>query len=265
LHPSPDDVAAEAHTAGHGQFMFGGDALYFTHLAVFMDDPRFHPHNFQVILEVAFVDPVDERIYRDDRLEAPDALYTAFPEFDQGALVTSDDGQEPLRVLRDTPVFRGHFEHGGEPVSMPGGGNVNVAQVVYFHEFLLGEHKLAEQNYLLFGRGDDVFLAHLISAPPDFQQVVSVAIEAPDIEAEAARGVVESVLADPLLFVRLPDRANEVGSRLRSGDTISCALETGTRAGPVTIELHIRDEAYCEAGELSQPNTGPGDHTGCPD
>jgi hypothetical protein len=105
----------------------------------------------------------------------------------------------------------------------------------------------------------------LVSAPPDFQQVVSVAIEAPDIQAASARGVVEGVLADPLLFIRLPDRANEVGSRLRAGDTISCALETGTRAGSVTIELHIRDEAYCEAGELSQPNTGPGDHTGCPD
>jgi hypothetical protein len=71
-----------------------------------------------------------------------------------------------------------------------------VAQVVYFREFLLGGDKLAEQNYLLFGRGDDVFLAHLISAPPDFQQIVSVAIEAPAIEAEAARGVVKSVLAD---------------------------------------------------------------------
>lgn len=264
LHPT-DDVVAAAHTAGHGQFMFGGDALYFTHLAVFMDAPRFHPHNFQVILEAAFVDPEDERTYRDDRLDASGALYTAFPEFDQGALIASDAGQEPLRLLSDTPVFRGHFEHGGEPLSLPAGGNVNVAQVLYSREFLSGGDKLAEQNYLLFGRGDDVFLAHLISAPPDFQQVVPAAIKAPDIEADAARGVVESVIDDPLLFVRLPDRSNEVGSRLRSGDTISCALETGTRAGPVTIELQIGEEAYCEAGELSRPNTGPSDNTGCPD
>jgi hypothetical protein len=45
-------------------------------------------------------------------------------------------------------------------------------------------------EYLLFGKGTDLFLAHLITAPPDFDQVLGVKVTGHQFTAdELANGV----------------------------------------------------------------------------
>jgi hypothetical protein len=63
------------------------------------------------------------------------------------------------------------------------------------------------------------------------------------------------VLTDKLadgLFLRLPDREAGEAARLRGGETITCTLETGTRAPARSVALQVANEQYCEAGELDK-------------
>jgi hypothetical protein len=82
-------VTARPHHAMHGQLVYGERAVYLDHLPVFMGDPRSHPHNFQVILEVAFADAEQRDAYLAERAARPDRLTTAAPPtFDMGAPVS---------------------------------------------------------------------------------------------------------------------------------------------------------------------------------
>ena len=60
-------------TGLHGMLLFGTDPLYLSHLPMFG-----HPHNFQVILEVAF-DADAAAVLRADREDGGDDLYTFAP------------------------------------------------------------------------------------------------------------------------------------------------------------------------------------------
>jgi hypothetical protein len=52
------------------------------------------------------------------------------------------------------------------------------------------------------------------------------------------------------VFLELPERNNDETARLRPGDRIACLFSTPTRAQPLTIELRVDSEPYCEAGEV---------------
>ncbi|MCP4386140.1 MAG: hypothetical protein GY798_32825 [Hyphomicrobiales bacterium] len=245
LHPASAAGDPAPHSALHGQGVYGVDAVYLNHLPIFMGNQAFHPHNFQVIVDVAFDSPDDATAYREDRLANPDTLYTAAPPvFDQMALVADDPS---LQSLPQTQFFRGHFEQAGRQLIVA--ANLTVRNVIYDREFLLGGDKLPTQSYLLYGRGDDVFLTHLLSAPADFDQTLAVTLVATDVPTDTIRDMVNDFVAAGG-FLELPDRGNEEVMRLRPGDTIICHFTTPTRAQPVMVELRVRSEPYCESGEV---------------
>ena len=248
LHALSLPKLAGPHTFFHGQGLYGKDTLYLSHLAVFMGRPEAHPHNFQVLLEVEFENSEAKARYRSDRAQHPDMIYTVTPPvFDQVALVADYPGRKPLHRFPQTTVFRGHFEQGGEPIIQD--TTLEIKRVVHFREFVLNGPKLETQHYLLFGRGGDVILSHLLSAPPDFDQFLATELKPKDIPNETAGKRVEDLLAQGL-YMRLSDRENAVETRLRTGDVLTCSLETGTRVSPITVELRVTDELYCEAGEF---------------
>ena len=85
-------------TGLHGMLLFGTDPLYLSHLPMFG-----HPHNFQVILEVAF-DADAEAVLRADRNDGGDGLYTFAPaEFPIA---------EPTRRCGRPNLDRGHHPPG---------------------------------------------------------------------------------------------------------------------------------------------------------
>jgi hypothetical protein len=175
-------------------------------------------------------------------------IYTATPPvFDQVALVADYPGHKPLRRFPQTTVVRGHFEQGGEPIIQ--NTTLEIKRVLHFREFFLNGPKLEKQHYLLFGRRGDVLLSHLLSAPPDFDQFLATELKLKDISNETVGKRVEDLLAQGL-YMRLSDRENAVETRLRAGDVLTCSLETGTQVLPITVELRVTDELYCEAGEF---------------
>lgn len=248
LHALPHG-AESAHVDLHGQGLYGLDHLYLAHLAVFMGSPQEHPHNFQVILEVDLDDPQAQASYRADRGQNPTSLYTAVPEhFDQTALVADYPGRPALDRLPGT-IVRGHFEQGGVPILS--GVTFEIGRVVYFREFFLDGPRLEDQSYLLFGRGGELFGAHLLSAPPDFDQVLSLEVDVPGSSGAEVVSQVTDALAKGL-YLELPERSNKVDARLRPGTELACSLSLTAAGDPVIVEVKIRDELYCESGEFSK-------------
>ena len=84
---------------------------------------------------------------------------------------------------------------------------VRVTDVVYAKK-LDQPATFDELRYILFGRGDELFLAHLLSRPPDFDQIVSVRLVGlhPD-EDELKRRI----------DVVFPGRPNTLQQRIRMG------------------------------------------------
>ncbi|MBI3544536.1 MAG: hypothetical protein HY075_14790 [Deltaproteobacteria bacterium] len=163
----------------HGMLLVGGKTIYASHL------PMFHsPHDYQVILEVRLRHPQGDAgaRYARDRAETGEKVYTLVPE----QFVLPDVVGAKRSFKGD--IFRGHFERGG--VAIIKGVTVDIVHVVHFRKFKPGASKPSVAPYLVFGRGPDVFAAHLITSPPDFDQVLAARPLAPVSPEALERGVV---------------------------------------------------------------------------
>jgi hypothetical protein len=229
----------------HNQMMVGKQTIYLSHLPMFMFDPQRHEHNFQVILEVTLNGPGNpQAIYVDDRMQHPqERMYTMSPDaFEMVEL----DPQHPTRHALTGAIFRGHLERpiGQEPII-----NRAVAQVmniVYFHEFEENAKPLAQLEYLLFGKAPELFLAHVITRPPDFDQILSVTVSGPSPTAgDLSRGI----------RIMIPGRANTPHTRIKAGERVTGEAQlAGAQAGQ-PLELEAGTEFYFEEGELRLPMT----------
>jgi hypothetical protein len=237
----------------HGQLIVGEGPIYLSHLPMFMFNPDAHPHNFQTILEVTFrnggTDP--QAGYIADRRQHPGTVYTLRPDsFDMIDLVAPEGGRPLLRSFQGL-VVRGHFERSGralpglEPMPNPGeipaNMTVDVAHVVALREFQPDAEPLTDLEYLLFGAGDQLFAAHVITRPPDFDQVLSVRIVGAGPGDDVTRSGVR---------VAVPGRPNVATDRLRPGERVTVEVRDTTT--PASFQLETVDELYLEEDELSE-------------
>jgi hypothetical protein len=230
-HGGPIDV--------HGMLVVGVETVYLSHLPMFN-----HPnHDIQAILEVTFTNEGDDpqTAYTDDRKETQTRVYTLEPkEFFLPDLVSTDPDHPPRRSFRGT-IYRGHFEKDGHPIT---DAVVNVLNVVHFRKFDPDAQGLSQLRYLLFGKGSELFLAHRITKPPDFDQVLPVQVTGHEFtEEELRRGVP----------VAVPGRANSLSERLRQGDQVAAEAQLTGGENPETVEIRVEagTEFYFEEGELS--------------
>ena len=104
-------------------------------------------------------------------------MYTLKPKPIKPVSVFGLDFKPTSRSFTGT-VFRGHLERGGQIIDALRDVDVTVKRVVYSRKFDLKQlQKWEELDYILFGSGQELFLAHLISAPPDFDQILSIKID----------------------------------------------------------------------------------------
>jgi len=221
----------------HNMFVFGHDPVFLSHLPMFMA-----PHDAQLILQVALskgAESLQDVWSMERESHADERLYTMMPErFALSTLYTPDP---PERESFRGRFFRGHLERGGEPIPGLENVDVTVTDVVYARRFDRSG-PLDDLTYTLVGRGTELFLAHVISQPPDFDQILSVRLVAPQLDQDDL---------DVGVSVVFPGRANTAATRLHSETT-------ATARGHVTgahqfLELELADiqELYFEEGELS--------------
>jgi hypothetical protein len=227
--PAPD-------VGRHNMFAFGRQTVYLSHLPMFMA-----PHNTQLILEVAVEDGDHSLLeaWSRERESHPDQrVYTVMPEtFALSTLYTPDP---PARSLFRARFFRGHLEHGGVVIPELSNVKVRVTHVVYAKRFDQ-ESKPDELTYLLFGRGEEAFLAHVISRPPDFDQILSVELGDTPLDEDATKAGIEVVV---------PGRANTAEERLRDGRAATAHGQVAGGHQPLPLEIADVHELYFEEGEL---------------
>jgi hypothetical protein len=122
---------------------------------------------------------------------------------------------------------------------------VKINRVVSFRKFDPKASKPEQLKYLLFGTPQELFLAHFITKPPDFDQVLSVKVVGHSFtEAELANGI----------EVTIPDRRNKASERVKETQQVSGLTRT-TGSPALKFELNADKVIYLEEGELSVPPT----------
>ena len=237
-HHGPEDGSTPDKPGGHGMAVIGTQTMFFSHLPMFMT-----PHNYQVILEGRLSHPGSDpqRTYREDRARHPQALYTfnpvpfVLPEIAPPAFA---------RKQFSGDLFRGHFEAPPEfpakPQLIAGGVTVEIANVVYFQQLTPQPTRPEHLEYLLFGTGEEVFLAHLISGPPDFDQIVSAKVSGHQFPADALhRGV----------RVQVPGAKASSAQRVRPGKAVAAKAQVSGK--DVAFSIEAGAELYFMERELA--------------
>jgi hypothetical protein len=236
----------------HNMLVVGNNAVFLSHLPMFSGLNRDGTdytslHRYHVILEVNLArdgkDVTD--IYAEDRKNNPRTkMYTLEPQRFVLASLFTPSAQNPSRRSFQAEVFRGHLERGGQPIERLNDVTVNVKKVVYARKFDPAATKPDKLEYILFGEGGELFLAHRITRPPDFDQVVSVQVSGHPFTAE------ELDLGVSVIF---PDRDNAAPQRLQENQQARAQAQLAGVDRGLDVEVQAGTEYYFEEGELAMP------------
>jgi len=239
-HHAEDNSTTPEGLGGHGMLVVGTEAMFFSHLPMFMP-----PHDYQVILEGTLSqkgsDP--QRTYRDDRARHPDAaVYTFNPvEF----VLPEIAPPAAKRKQFQGALFRGHFEAPPEFPAKPrlvvGDVSVEVTNVVYFQKLTPPSARPEHLEYLLFGKGEEIFLAHLITGPPDFDQIVTAKVTGHQFAPEELRRGVR---------LQVPGAASSSAQRVKPGKAVSASAQASGKT--VAFKVEAGSELYFMERELAE-------------
>lgn len=256
----------------HNMLVVGEQTVFLSHLPMFdgLNKKRTDftsRHRYQVILEATFTDGANnltETYLSDRRSHATEKMYSINPAL--FVLPDLNPAGKALRSFRGNTVYRGHLERENTPIigfmesgNPPAGGvfDVNVTRAVHFHKFTPGASRPPQLQYILFGKGDETFLAHFIAAPGDFDQVIGVKITGEQFtDEELARGI----------KISFPGKLNSARTRLREAQKSTGVFElvrpvpiqpgtTPSGSKAKRAEFEVIREFYFEEGELRIPPT----------
>jgi hypothetical protein len=239
----------------HNMLLVGEKTVFLSHLPMFIglnesETAFVSPHRFQVIVEAGFTNKGNDvtELYLKDRAAHPDIrLYTLGPDPMVPFVLTRlfTPREKPALPAFNATAFRFHLES-KERQPIPGLVNtaVQVKRIVHGRMFDPKTTKPTALEYLLFGTGSELYLAHAIFAPPDFDQVLAVKVTGVELDAKQLAGD---------LRVTIPSRKNVVAERLREKERVEAALRIGSTSSPVQLETGA--QFYFEEGELLVPHT----------
>ena len=240
-------AAPKEEPAGHNWMLVGSQTAFLSHLPMFdrlnpAGTDYLTPHRFQVILKAAFAVGGHDAssLYFADRAKNPDVkMFTVKPV---KLFVLPQITTPPLLKSFQGTVFRGHLERRDpQPVSGLEKVAVNIQSVLHFHKFDPKAASPKSLEYLLFGNGTELFLAHSIVKPPDFDQIVSVKVSGLTLSPSDLQTAVR---------LSIPLKKNLPTDRLREGEEAAAEMADGRK---LTIQA-VR-AFYFEEGELMMPAT----------
>jgi len=151
----------------HGMVLFGSSNLYASHLPLFRS-----PHDYQILLEIQ-ADSASRALYHHHRTalrksSEASLLYAIEPE----VFVLPDMIAKP-RPFKAT-LYHGHFERGGKAIAQV---TLTITKVLYFKQFEPQAKRSPQTQYLVFGKTNEFYAAHIITAKPDFDHICSVHLQ----------------------------------------------------------------------------------------
>jgi len=230
--------------ATHNWMLVGSQTAFLSHLPMFeklnpAGTDYLTPHRFQVILQASFTSrgsDVSPLYFADRRDHTNVKMFTVSPakDFVLAQVISSP----PLKSFQST-VFRGHLDRGGQPIRGLQNVAVNIQKIVHFHKFDPTAQAPRALEYLLFGRGSELFLAHSIVKPPDFDQILSVGVTGLALTDKDLAGAIR---------ISIPSRQNSPADRLKEGEQAAAETSDGRK-----LSLRATTEFYFEEGELKMP------------
>ena len=184
---------------------------------------------------------VDDVYFADRASNRTVRFYTLRPQSFVLQDLFGPDPAHPTLTQFTATVFRGHLEKGGQPIDALTNIEVHVSRVVHAHSFA-GVDKSPTLTYVMFGGDREQFLAHFISKPPDFDQLLAVSAtgDLPKPE-EQQRGVTVEVLG----------RGTRPPDRLKTAETIPARGHVTGAHQFLNLNLTVNAELYFEEGELA--------------
>jgi hypothetical protein len=220
----------------HGMLLFGEKTIYLSHLPMF----SMNIHRYQVILEVTLTKAGADAqaAYVQDRRQHPGTkIYTFEPE---PFVLPELDPQNSQRSSFKGTIFRGHFERSGKPINED--VVAKVTRVIHFRRFDSEATGLPQLEYFIFGKDQDLFLAHLITRPPDFDQVMSVSqIDRKFTNDELSGGA-------PIIF---PGKRNTPGQRIKPATQVIGQMKQAGAGAAKMVKLRPGVQFYFETGDLA--------------
>ena len=239
--PPPEEAPAT-----HNWMLVGSQTAFLSHLPMFeMLNPAkteyMTPHRYQVILQASLnsggkdVTP----LYFADRQSHPAVkMYSVSPA--KVFVLPQVAAPAPLTSFQAT-VFQGHLERGGKPVKGLQSAAVKIQKVVHFHKFDPAAKAPATLEYFLFGKGTELFLAHSIVKPPDFDQLLSVTVDGLKVTDEELGSAIR---------LSIPSKKSSPANRLKEGEQAQAEISGGRK-----LSVRAVREFYFEEGELRMPAT----------
>jgi hypothetical protein len=228
------DAGSMEQPMSHHMVVFGHESVFMSHLAMF----SVPEHAYQVILEAELTgagsDP--QQIFQQDWAEHPKvAFYTFAPEpFVLSDLLPTAD-QPPKATTFSGDLWRNHLEQKKtHPVEIASGVTVNVKNIVCGRRFDVSAPPLSQLEYILFGRGQEVFLAHLITRPPDFDQLIQVTVTPAFSDDDLSRGHI----------VTVDGRGNTEDQRIQPSGQASVAATVDTGTTSISVQIDPSTEFY---------------------
>jgi hypothetical protein len=228
----------------HGMLVFGAESAYFSHLPMFMAGP----HRYQVIMEVTLEKAAEDQLPAivKDREQTHTRMYSFTPteDFVLTDLVSPPD--QPRLTAFPGGIVRGHFEPGHfEPEGQEIIPDVvaQVKNVIHFNKFASHPQDLPSLQYFLFGKGQELYLAHVLNKAPDFDHVISARLTGQQFTDDELRQAV---------LVSFPDRTNSPKERLKEGEQLKGMAQAPGQdaAQPVEIQVTAGPEFYFETRDL---------------
>ncbi|MBD2095605.1 hypothetical protein H6F90_10600 [Trichocoleus sp. FACHB-591] len=182
--PSPAHAQASDSPCIHGMRIVGEQSVYLSHMGLFNNSC----HDYQGLFEVSLEGTNNpQKIYLDaQKKDANQNEFTieptqkfVLPEFAAGKLTSFKAN-----------IYSGQYERSAtKPKLLASDVTVKLKRVLHFRQFKVGAKQPTTSEYLLFGTSAEQLAAHLITAPPDFDQVVALKSPLPLTDTESAKAV----------------------------------------------------------------------------
>lgn len=229
--PIPDSALARTHAsdmpAAYHEFqVFGEDRTYFSHYAMFSSI-----HAYQVVLEVELTDEANAavRAFRAGQPETGLSFSPSEPS-DEVLPVRHDwvlpEETRPGRTITGDIHWVAEGDDWADPAMrhfIARNVSARVIEVVRREMFYPDTLRAESLSYIVIGRGDDLYLAHVVTQDPDFDQILRITAQ----NGGPAQGSVLSL-----------DRPNALDERLQPGQTVRMTDAQG-RAFSITAHAEL--------------------------
>jgi hypothetical protein len=168
----------------HGMRIVGEQSIYLSHMGLFNNAC----HDYQGLFEVSFEGAnKPQKLYLDAQKKDPNQNEFTIEPTQKFILPELASGK--LNSFKAN-VYSGQYERPAtKPKLLASDVTVKLKRVLHFRQFKVGAKQPAKAEYLLFGNSSEQLAAHLITAPPDVDQVIALKTPLPLTNAELAKAV----------------------------------------------------------------------------